>query len=208
MFVLQLGIDGNNSPTAPVRVDMRSIGVLLVMLTLVVAGCSRTTGPITRDGKGADAAAEERMIGVYSAIIRQLVTVDHTSGSGPSPFDRVFVLAGISGDAGDGMAVPPDTVQPFSPEVRAGIIEELGDLPPVEFVTNPDSVVVGKNRCARVKGNGALITLGPISGGKDKVTVPSDLFVACLGGLWVTYVLEAEDGGWQVAGTKGGIAIS
>ena len=188
--------------------SMRRIGALLVGLTLALAGCGGATETNPGGGTEPDAAANERMIGVYSAIIRQLITVDHTFGSAPSPFDRVFVLDGIADEAGDGMAVPPDTVHPFSPEVRAGIIEELGGLPPVAFVTNPDSVVVGKKRCARVKGNGALITLGPISSGKDKVTVPSDLFFACLGGLWVTYVLEAEDGGWQIAGTKGGIAIS
>lgn len=187
---------------------MRSVGVLLVLLTLLVAGCSRTTGPITRDGDDADAAVEERMIEVYSAIIRQLITVDHTFGEAPSPFDRVFVVDGVAADGGDPMAIPPGTVEPFSPEVRAGILRELADLPPVRFVTDPDSVVIGEKQCAHVKGNGALITLGPISGGQRKVTVPSDLFFGCLGGLWLTYVLEAEDGGWHVAGTKGGIAIS
>ena len=159
------------------------------------------------DRNDTDAADTARMIGVYAAIIRQLVTEDHTFGDGPTPFDRVFVVDGVSDEAGSLEAVPAGTV-PFSPEMKAGILRELADLPPVEFVTGPDSVVVVKKGCSQVRGNGALITLGPISGGKEKVSVPSDLFFSCLGGLWLTYVLEREDGAWQIAGTKGGIGIS
>jgi hypothetical protein len=87
-------------------------------------------------------------------------------------------------------------------------MRELADLPPVELVSDPGSVVIGKKRCAHVKGNGVLITLGPISGGNDEVTVPNSLFFACLGGQWLTYVLERSDSAWQVVGTKGPIAIS
>ena len=182
---------------------MRRIGALLVGLTLVLAGCGGAIKPNSGGEKDAGAEATERTIGIYSAIIRQLVTVDHTFGSEPSPFDRVFVVDGVASEAGDPMAVPPDSVQPFSAEVRAGIIRELVDLPPVTFVTDPDSVVVTKNQCAQVKGNGVLITLGPISGGKNTVTVPNDLFFACLGGLWLTYELELADGGWKIVGTDG-----
>ena len=38
--------------------------------------------------------------------------------------------------------------------------------------------------------------------------MPSDLFFSCLGGLWLTYVLERDDDAWRIAGTKGGIGIS
>jgi hypothetical protein len=187
---------------------MRRFAALLVGLTLVLAGCGRTMVAEPGDENDADAASAERMIGVYSAVIRRLITVDHTFGSGPSPFDRVFIVDGVAADAGGPAAVPAGSVKPFSPEVKAGIIRELADLPPVEFVANPDSVVVGEKRCAHVKWEGVLITLGPISGGKDSVTVPNGLFFACLGGQWLTYELEHADGDWQVTGTKGPIAIS
>jgi hypothetical protein len=182
---------------------MRRIGALLIGLTLVLAGCGG--GAVTSPGgpTDADAGMEARMIGVYSAIIRQLVTEDHTFGSGPPPFDRVFVLDGADAEAGDPMAVPPSTVEPFSPAVQAGIIRELADLPPVKFVADRDSIVITKHECAQVKGDGVLITLGPISGGPDRVTVPSDMFEACLAGLWVTYELERADDRWLVVGTDG-----
>lgn len=184
---------------------MKPIAVLVAVAALVAAGCTGTPAAFDKGGEGAPTGTEKRMIDVYAAIIRQLVTEDHTFGSGPSPFDRVYVLDGVATGSD---ATRWETAQPFSPAVRAGILEALRDLPPVEFVSDPDSVVIGEKRCAHVKGNGALITLGPISGGAEKVKVPSDLFFACLGGLWLTYVLEPADGGWQVVGTTGGIAIS
>ena len=157
---------------------MNRFATLLLVLALALGGCSgaAVTGPADRNDT--DAAETERMIGIYAAIIRQLVTKDHTFGDGPSPFDRVFVVDGVSDDGARG-AVPVGT-EPFSPEVKAGILRELADLPPVRFVSDPDFVVIEKHGCAQVKGNGALITLGAISGGKEKVTVPSDLFFACL----------------------------
>lgn len=78
----------------------------------------------------------------------------------------------------------------------------------MSFVEDPDSVIVGGKSCAHVKGNGVLITLGPIIGGPERVTVPNRMFFACLGGQWLTYVVERSKGDWNVVGTKGPIAIS
>ena len=181
---------------------MGRIGVLLVLVALLAAGCHG--GPTESDAGGGKSPEttddEKRMIDVYAAIIRQLVTEDHTFGGGPPPFKRVYVLGGVAADSD---AVRSQAVEPFTPAVRAGILEELQDLPPVEFVSRPGSVVTGEKRCARVIGDGALITLHPISGDAEKVSVRSQLFFACLGGLSLTYVLEPDEEGWRVTGTKG-----
>jgi hypothetical protein len=187
---------------------MKRLAALLLCLAVSMAGCGRTATSTPGDPGPDDKPAIERMIGIYSAVIRRLVTVDHTFGSERFPFDRVFIVDGVAPDVGPSVAVPASTVKTFSPEVRAGILAELADLPPVEFVSDPDSVVVGKSGCARVTGNGVLITLGPITGGEDRVTVPNSLFFACLGGQWLSYVLEREDGDWRVVGTKGPLLIS
>jgi hypothetical protein len=180
---------------------MGRIGVLLVFVALLAAGCHG--GPTESDagGKSPETTDEEkRMIDVYAAIIRQLVTKDHTFGSGRSPFERVYVLDGVAADSD---AVRSQAAEPFSPAVRAGILEKLRDLPPVEFVSDPGSVVAGEKRCAHVIGDGALITLHRITGGAEKVSVRSQLFFACLGGLSLTYLLEPDEKGWRVTGTKG-----
>ena len=188
---------------------MKRIAVAVALITLLVAGCTATAEPVAGGEKGVDTDAEQRTIDIYAAIIRRLVTKDHTFGTAPSPFERVYVVDGVAAGVDDRTAVTPATVEPFGPAVRAGILRELRDLPPVEFVSDPGSVVSGEKRCARVTGSGALITLGPISGEGENVSVPSDLFFGCLGALRLNYVLErAVDGGWQVVGTKGPIVIS
>ena len=188
---------------------MKPIAVALAAITLLTAGCTKTADPVAGGEKGVETDAEQRTIDIYAAIIRRLVTKDHTFGTGPSPFERVYVVDGVAADVGDRTAVTPATVEPFSPTVRAGILAELRDLPPVEFVSDPASVVTGEKRCARVFGKGALITVGAISGDGEKVSVPSDLFFSCLGALRLNYVLErAAHGGWQVVGTKGPVVIS
>ena len=187
---------------------MRQIGVILVGVALVLAGCGggAETGPGTGTGTPTG-EPDDRAVAVYSAVIRRLVTKDHTFGDAESPFDRVFIDVRIDDGAGDPDAHPPTGAR-LSPEEQDAILSELADLPSVEFVEDPDSVIVGKSRCARVWGNGVLITLGPISGDAARVTVPNEMFFACLGGQWLTYVLESAQGNWRVTGTEGPIGIS
>ena len=185
---------------------MRRIGFLLVGVALALAACGESAETEPRTGSSG-AEPEARTVAVYSAVVRQLVTEDHTFGAGESPFDRVFIDTRIDEGAGDSDTRP--RVGPrLSAEEQAAILHELADLPPVEFVEDPDSVIVDKDACAVVKEDGVLITLGPISGDSERVTVPNDMFFACLGAQWLTYVLEQAEGDWRITGTKGPIGIS
>ena len=196
---------------------MKPVSVLLVGVALALTACDRSSesGPTTETGRPTTETGsptvepDARTVAVYSAVVRQLVTEDHTFGDAESPFEGVFIDVRIDGGAGD-PDVPgghASTGTRLSAEEQAAILRELADLPPVKFVEDPDSVIVGKNRCTHVKGNGVLVTLGPISGGSERVTVPNDMFFACLGGQWLTYVLEQADGDWHVTGIKGPIGI-
>jgi hypothetical protein len=205
---------------------MRQIGVLLVGVALALTACDRPTesspttetggtttetGSPTTETGGPTVQPDARTVAIYSAVVRQLVTKDHTFGGGEAPFERVFIDVRIDEDAGDphgDLAGPPAQAPRLTAEDQAAILRELTDLPRVGFVEDSDSVIVGRDSCAHVKGNGALISLGPISGGSERVTVPNGLFFACLGGQWLTYKLERADDGWQVVGTKGPITIS
>jgi hypothetical protein len=194
---------------------MKRISVLLVGVALALAACDRSTlgDPTTQTGGATTEAGsstvepDARTVAVYSAVVRQLVLEDHTFGDAESPFERVFIDVRIDHGAGNPDAAPPSG-SALSAEEQAAILRELDDLPTVKFVEDPDSVIVGKDRCAHVKGNGVLVTLGPISGGSERVTVPNDIFFACLGGQWLTYVLEQADGDWRVTGTTGVTGIS
>jgi hypothetical protein len=190
---------------------MRVIGVL-GGLVIALSACGGSTGedPGVPLGPTPDAGRErtERTVDVYGAVIRQLVTKDHTFGGEPSPFERVYVVDGVVADVGVG--APSDLPRErFPAAVKEGLVRALADLPDVEFVADPDSVIVEKNQCGQVKGGGALISLGPIKGrGGHRVTVANGLFFACLGGQWLTYVLEPAEPGWRVVGTTGPVAVS
>jgi hypothetical protein len=194
---------------------MKPISVVLVGITLALAACDRSTesepttetaGPTTETGS-LTVEPDARTVAVYSAVVRQLVTKDHTFGGGEAPFERVFIV--VRGDENASSPYSHPLAGPrLTAEEQAAILGELADLPPVRFVEDPDSVIVGEKRCARVKGNGVLITLGPIKGDPERVTVRNRMFFACLGGQGLTYVLERAEGDWRVTGTKGPIVIS
>jgi hypothetical protein len=174
------------------------------MLTAVATGLVACGGAPTERAT----PATDRSAGIYAAVIRQLLTKDTTFGPGERPFVRAFVVDGIVADAGD-PDVTPGSRTPFGEGVREAIAKQLEDLAPVKFVADPQSVIVSAGGLdAHVRDGGVLITLGPISGGGDRVTVSNSLFFAALGAQWLTYVLEQQDGAWHVSGTTGPRAIS
>jgi hypothetical protein len=194
---------------------MRKIGVILLGVALALTACGGGDEPASRPDSGATGGTPggkeqgtERTAAVYAAVIRRLMTKDHTFGGGDPPFERIFVFDGAVERAANPTILPSGAVEPFDPELQSAIARRLADLSPLEFVSDPGSVVVGRNRCARVFGNGVLVTLGPIVGAATGVTVSNSLFFACLGGQWLTYVLEGEGDDWRVVGTKGPVAIS
>ena len=71
---------------------MKRIAVALAVITLLAAGCTKTTDPIAGDDKVADTDGEQRMIDIYAEIVHRLVIRDHTFGTAPSPFKRVYVV--------------------------------------------------------------------------------------------------------------------
>lgn len=192
---------------------------LALILILIPLGCgSEANEPDSASPgsqpEGTDSAGQlPRETAVYAAVIRQLVTKDHTFGGGDPGFKIVYVMDGVVAGAGkiDGNVDESDPAQPFSDDVKAGLRTTLGDLPPVEFVSERSSVVVGTNSGkapGHVKNEGVLISLGPIEGSGTKAEVGNSLWINGLAGQWQTYVLEARDGAWKVTGTTGPVAIS
>jgi hypothetical protein len=191
--------------------------VPLLVLAAMLSACDGTpaisteAGPTPKVGRpqGSADLDIQRTARIYATVVRQLVNEDHTFGEEPSPFKRVFVVDGVAERAGDPVGGRHVPSKPFTAEVKAGIVREVADLPPLRFVRDPASVVATNRRCAYVQGKGALITLGPISNGTaETVTVANGLFFACLGGQWLTYVLKPVGSSWRVVGTTGPVAIS
>lgn len=195
---------------------------ILVAATLALAvsvGCgggsveSQQPTPGARDS-GESAADSNRSAAIYAAVVRQLVTKDHTFGGADPGFKVVYVLDGVVVDAADPSKPPSahDPNEPFSHDVKDGVrfLSTLADLPPVEFVASRHSVLAGASASSpgEVKNGGVLISLGPIDPGGKRVEVETSLWINGLAGQWLTYVLEQKDGSWAVTGTTGPMAIS
>jgi hypothetical protein len=195
--------------------------MLLILLALIaVPGCSggresvNSGATLTLPPEDAGKGAADRAANIYGAVIRQLVTKDHTFGRNPG-FKVVYVLDGVVEDAEDPSKPvnAHDPRNPFSHDVKDGVrfLSRLGHLPPIQFVPERDSVVVGTRSGSspgHVKNGGVLISLGPIEGNATRVRVGNSLWINGLAGQWLTYVLEQRDGHWNVTGTTGRMAIS
>jgi hypothetical protein len=190
--------------------EMRKIAALI--LAGVFAGaCGSPSSGLNVGGASPDESVNsgrERSVEIYAAVIRQLVTEDHTFGDSPSPFEHVYVVDGAVDDAADPMRRESAPEEPFNREVKEGLKEELNDLPPVDFVSDPDSVRDGKSGIKGVKNDGVIITLGAIAGDGEEVEVGNSLWCSIGCGQWLTYVVELQDGQWEVTGTTGPSSIS
>jgi hypothetical protein len=145
--------------------------------------------------------------------MRQLVTKDHTFGGADPGFTKVYVIDGAVPGAADPFRLTPSRrpLGGFSAALKHALTAKLSDLPPLVFVSRRDDVVEGENggtSPGSVVNGGVLLTLGPIRGSDDRVTVGGSLWLSGLAGSWQTYVVEQKAGRWTVTGTTGPAAIS
>jgi hypothetical protein len=121
---------------------------------------------------------------------------------------KIFVLDGVISNAADPMKLN-NPEQPFGHNLKGGIrfLAGLADLPPIDFVADRESVVVGRPP-GRARGGGAIVSLGPIEGAGSRVEVGVNTWSNSLAATWLTYVIEEKDGHWKVTGTTGPMAIS
>lgn len=147
---------------------------------------------------------------IYAAVIRRLVTRDHTFGRGPSPFEHVYVVNGAITDVGDPQAGDPfgPAPEPFPSAVVEGIKEQLQTLPRVRFIIDGNRVRRGKQGMGGVKNDGVIISLGPIERKNRFVQVSNRLWCSGDCGQWLTYVLRQSESRWRITGTTGPYAIS
>jgi hypothetical protein len=185
-----------------------ALGALVVGF---LVGCASEVRPTSGGGlqPGTDPALE-RQVANYSAVIRRLVSKDHTFGTEGPGLEVIYVLDRPVDTAGspDTGTAPEQEGEPFSKELRARLRTALSDLPPIEFVSDQEDVVVKKDGFPMVKGGDGLVTLGLLPEGEKRVEVPASLYFTGLAGIWLTYVVEGSGADWKVTGTTGPVAIS
>jgi hypothetical protein len=193
---------------------VRRSSLAFVCLLVVAAGCEAPRGETPPSGGAPKVSSPEsgqptidRTIAIYSAVIRRLVTRDHTFGRAKSPFKHVYIVDGSVENAGH-VTREGEPGKPFSSQVMEGIRAELRGLPPLDFVPDREAVLLGRYGAGGVKNQGVVISLGPIPAGSDKVKVENNLWCGSTCGQWLTYVVELQNGRWRITGTVGPYAIS
>jgi hypothetical protein len=200
---------------------VRTIVAVIFVATIAVTGCAHTnsdqpapppptpdtthaprpptlrTDPTPDDPKPVDPTPVDRQAPIYAAVLRQYLTSgDHSFGD--HRFPQVFVLDHMVAGAGaPGHEVPGGG--PIPRAVQRAITHALTDVGPLTFVNSPDAVIED-HPCAHVRGDGILVTLGPVDGSGDRVQVGVNGFVACLGANSLTYLVERTGRGWAVSG--------
>lgn len=141
-------------------------------------------------------------IEVYTAVIRQIYTVDDTFGGTLQP-PLVYIISQTNDSIGD-PDIEQKPSQPIDAASQEAIVSALADLPAQwvwvngrdEVPTNPDN--------GRIEDEGVIITLGNIHLQDDgTVFVSGSIYVGMLAAGGQTFILEQTDSGWAVIGTTG-----
>jgi len=172
---------------------------------LLGSACAKQHGPAGSPDDGPDPATN-RVVSIYEAVIRQLVTTGDST-FGPNPQFPVIYLLDRAKEAGANPELPQSGGTPLPGEVKRELLAALSDLP-LEFVPDSDTVTTPVDEGGGVEQEGVVVTVGPIPTGEDQVEVEASLYAGPLAAPWLTYVVKRSSQGWRVTGTKGPVAIS
>lgn len=139
---------------------------------------------------------------ILVAALKELVYVDNTFGGG-TPFDTLLVGTVIGGE-------PGSALHPLELEMIAAALADGGT---VKFVEDADAEISRLFERA-TEGTAvsadlvAVLTVGDLRMAGDRAEIDLAMWCGPLCGTWLTYEVVAGDGGWEVAGTVGPIAVS
>jgi hypothetical protein len=193
----------------------RTIVAAMVAATIAVTGCTTHTNtdqpapppptpnpshaphPPTPRTDPNDSTPVDRQALIYTAVLRQYLTIGD-AGYGDTRFPHIFALDHtVAGAGAPGHKAPGGG--PIPRAVQRAITHALTDVGPLTFVASRDAVIED-HPCAHVRGDGILVTLGPVDGSGDRVHVGINGFRACLGANSLTYLVERAGRGWAVSG--------
>jgi hypothetical protein len=183
----------------------RIIATVVFAAAIALTGCSvhskaaQPSPPQTAPNPiPVDRTQVDRQALIYAAVLRQYLTSGDAAIAADYRFRQNFVIDHAVAGAG---AADPGTAgdEPIPPAARRAITHALTDVGPLTFVASGDEVIE-PHSCANVRGDGILITLGPVEGTGDRVQVSVNGHMSCLGGNSLTYEVQQTSSGWRVSG--------
>lgn len=180
---------------------MRSVAVL-VLVALIGSACE-PGGPSRAEPSELDRAE------MMASALTELVTRDHTFGTGPPPFTEYLIEVNtVPIDLGSGLEeeASSDATRPLTAAERAAIETAISKIGPVRWVEDPDDWRTADLE-PEIEGSVILGVDTPVldDGG---ALVPVSLWCGGDCGTWFTYRLERVAGSWVVTGKEGTVAIS
>jgi hypothetical protein len=191
---------------------------IVIGVALLAAGCSNdssvdagsgddpaatsSTTPATTETPAPDPTAK-----IMAAAAHQLLTVDHTFGSGPSPFSTFLVQDRTDPAAGSGDGSSGGDSRPLTDAEQAAIESRLSPLGEVIWIDDPADYRT-EDLAPTIQG-GVIIGLGEPKIDSDTALAPVSLWCGGLCGTWFTYSLTQDAAGeWAIESIEGPIAIS
>lgn len=141
-FAAERVAGGNLTDGPDVGENMKRLLLALIVVTLLAAACGNDTTEIGSGDEPESTTAPEGPADptpeILAAAAHQLVTVDHTFGSGPPPFTAFLVQEPIDPAAGTATAPDGTEARALNSEERAAIEQRLAPLGTVTWIADPD----------------------------------------------------------------------
>jgi hypothetical protein len=168
---------------------VNQLAVLIIGVALVAAGCSDPPDG-TRSGDATAYAAAVR------AVLVDAIGLDLIDGR------PIYIVRGIRPGAAEQPRPPAEPLFDLWPEARDTLTTALSDIGPVEFIDDPQDVLVS-NGCTHVVNDGMRIIVGPIEPTDDGYRIGVGEFTNCLGASGTIVHLDETDEGWVVTRLEG-----
>lgn len=169
----------------------------IFVFVVLLGACSSSEEPTTISNDDPGPA-------LVAVALQELVTNDHTFGSGPPPFTEYLIQSNIDPSAGTGTG--SGSVRALTEDERSAIEAVIAPFGPVQWINDPGEFRTD-NLIPTIEGS-AILGVGEPTIDGDRALVPVSLWCGGLCGTWLTYDVELIEGIWQVTGSNGPIAIS
>jgi len=145
---------------------------------------------------------------IYSAVIRQLATVDDTFGGNLKP-KTLYMIEKTDDSAGNPIGDPQSDKRVIAETMQSELTSLLSNLAIETIWIDKFEDAEFEESGFEVKRGGAIITLGNIYLQADgSVQIAGSIYIANLAAGGTTYILDKVDGAWEITGRAGGSWIS
>ncbi len=189
--------DGNRKGVF-VRLKGMRVAIACLALMVLVVACG--------DGAVIDDSASSPTPEMMAAALVELVTVDHTFGSGPSPFIEYLIQERIDPSAGAPTASTDETTRPLTDSERGAIEDALSPFGAVRWIADPADYRTD-DLVPTIEG-AAILGVGEPIIDNESGLVPVSMWCGGVCGTWLTYRLDFISDVWAVTGIEGPIAVS